>query len=60
LFTASFPQETDLGAVAGEGCVTINDVPGIDAYKDTAFNCARYELTVNLMALCCVVVMVLS
>jgi hypothetical protein len=41
LYRASFPQDTDLGIEAGPGCVTIDDIPNIGDYKDTAFNCAR-------------------
>ena len=43
LYQANFPDGTDLDNASGnqDQCVAIDDVPGIDAYKDAAFNCAR-------------------
>mmetsp|Transcript_14176 Transcript_14176/g.26527 ORF Transcript_14176/g.26527 Transcript_14176/m.26527 type:complete len:227 (-) Transcript_14176:330-1010(-) len=40
LYRASFPDGNQLDVDSGE-CVTLDDVDGIDQYKDTAFNCAR-------------------
>jgi hypothetical protein len=43
LYQANFPDGTDLDNASGnlDKCVAIDDVPGIDNYKDPAFNCAR-------------------
>lgn len=43
LYQANFPDGGDLDNASGNTgeCTTIDSVPGIDAYKDAAFNCAR-------------------